>query len=172
MQKIVPQLFDTNASHNQTMAMMFLLKNVDSSMAKSIGAILVENYTELKLKNDTVRSNSLLNAAESYGGKFADTLKRIDRKYKTADSLEKLGYTALADKKVNAAMKYFGEADSAYPTFRQSYEIKTYLIKNKAELKDSGSDKWKDALKTIAIDFDMGIPGNLKKQFLKEKQGL
>lgn len=165
MQKIVPQLFDSNDS--KTVAMMLLLKSIDSSMAESIQVILISNYNTSKQENDTIHSNSLLNAAESYGGKLADTLKKMNGKFETATQLENLGYEALANKDVDKAIMYFDNANKAYPKFRQSYEIKNYLDENKKDLKDSNSSIWKEALKTIAVDYNAQIPKNLKKQFLK-----
>lgn len=172
MQKIVPQLFDSNSNNNKSLAMMFLLQSVDSVMAESIETIFTKNFVALKEENDSVSSNSILKAAESYGGTFADTLKRINVKYKTADSLEKIGYAKLADKNVDGAIKYFSKADSAYPTFRQSYEITRYLNANKTELKSSDPDVWKNAFKTIATKYSLGMPKELKSRFLKDKKDL
>ena len=156
MQKIVPQLFDANDI--KSLAMMYLLKSIDSSMAGNIEIILIKNYSALKQKNDTVQSNALLNAAESFGGSLADTLKTINRKYQAADSLEKLGYSALTNKNVTEAIKYFDKADKVYPTFRQSFETKNYLNKHKSKLQDTSSIGWKDAFDAIKI------PVDLKKQ--------
>lgn len=164
MQKIVPQLFDSNDS--KTVAMMLLLKSIDSSMAESIQVILISNYSNSKQTNDTIQSSSLLNAAESFGGKLADTLKTINKKFETATEMEKLGYKALEDKDVEKAILYFDKADEVYPTFKQSYEIKNYLNENKKDLKDSNSGIWKDALKTIADDYNTPSQKKSKKQLI------
>lgn len=152
MQKIVPQIFDND--DNKSVAMMLLLKNVDTSMARNIEVILIKNYSSLKQNNDTAQSNSLLNAAKSFGGTFADTLKTINQKFHSASNLEKLGYSAIKKKDVNNAIKYFSQADQVYPEFRNSFEIKNYLSKNKIKLPDSSSNDWKEVHKNISSELN------------------
>lgn len=165
MEKIVPQLFDVNADDNKSLALMYLLRNIDRSMSDSIQILLIRNYSNQKQKNDTAQSNSLFNAAETFGGKLADTLKIINQNFKTATNLERQGVHALSKKSVEDAIKHFEGTNKVYPGFRQTDEITTYLIKNKDQLRDSNSNKWKEALKTIALDYKVNIPNNFKQNF-------
>ncbi len=149
MQKIVPQLFDTN--NTKTLAMMLLMKDIDSVIANDIQVIIIKNYSAAKNTKDSIQANSMLNAAKSFGGPLVDSLKKINSKFENAANMEKKGFNFLLDNNIQSAIEAFDKAEQIYPSYHNAHEISKFLNNNKEM--DINSIK-----KTIKEKYSWGAP--------------
>jgi hypothetical protein len=162
MQKIVPQLFDTNTA--RSLAMMLLLDSIDANMANTIRELMVKKYAEVKQSGDTVASSTYSATVDIYDPGLKKKFEIVNSNYQSAANFEKAGLEEVVSKNANAAIANFAKADSVYPGFHNAWEIKNYLGRQRDSLRDPSSLKWKEVTNKISTDYKWKLSPAIKKK--------
>lgn len=85
--------------------------------------------------------------------------------FASAKIAENKGYSLLVEKKITEAINAFTESENFANQYHQAYEISQYLKNSKAEV-ESNPNYWKVIYLKMATDFSLGMPADIKNQFL------
>ncbi|SEM59593.1 hypothetical protein SAMN04489760_12518 [Syntrophus gentianae] len=86
---------------------------------------------------------------------------------KIAKEWESLGFQRLVTWDIESSIQAFSEAEKIWPDYHNVAEIRQLLVKNREELRDRESPKWKEVCQKILADYSWGMPPDARRDMEK-----
>jgi hypothetical protein len=133
------------------------------------------DYLELKKQLDSIDMKNIntLSPTDKEVYQIQKKLEPFELKlnnagdHSLAEKYEQQGFASLLNKDVENAIIAFRNSEQSYNGYHQVYEIANYLNENKSKLKDSNSEYWNEAFRTISTKYSWKMPLDIKNRLLK-----